>query len=178
MSARRVSRRQPQRGAVNAVDPRIRNEVGAIALLAFAVLSIVAIIADQGAVLHWWRSFLVSLLGWGAFAVPFLLAALAAELWFGLMRRSAIIPISGGACVSRATRDRTAIPARGEPFGGAGGNGARPSPTSRPARSDGWADRSRSWRCCSGVVVAANRTLGDFIAPLEREARSAPASSS
>ncbi|MDP9252808.1 MAG: hypothetical protein M3O80_07365, partial [Chloroflexota bacterium] len=99
MSARRMSRRQPQRGAVSAVDPRIRNEVGAIALLAFAVLSIVALIADQGAVLHWWHSFLVSLLGWGAFAVPFLLAALAAELWFGLMRRSAIIPMSGAALV-------------------------------------------------------------------------------
>src|SRR5439155_352202 len=39
MSARRVSRRQPQRGAVPAVDPRIRGEVGAIALLAFALLA-------------------------------------------------------------------------------------------------------------------------------------------
>src|SRR5437773_9586855 len=64
MSARRVSRRQPQRGAVPAVDPRIRNEVGAIALLAFALLSIVALIADQGPVLQWWHAFLVSGLGW------------------------------------------------------------------------------------------------------------------
>src|SRR2546430_7480005 len=99
MSARRVSRRQPQRGAVPAVDPRIRGEVGAIALLAFAVLSIVALIADQGPVLQWWHAFLVSGLGWGALVVPFLLAALAAELHFGLMRRSAIIPIGGGGLV-------------------------------------------------------------------------------
>src|SRR6266850_330021 len=41
MSARRVSRRQPQRGAVSAVDPRIRNEVGAIALLALLLVGVV-----------------------------------------------------------------------------------------------------------------------------------------
>src|SRR6185503_995186 len=87
-------------------------------------LSIVALIADQGQVLHWWRSFLVSSLGWGAFAVPFLLGALAAELWFGLMRRSAIIPISGGALVFIALLAIAQHYQRGEPsFGeGAGGN--------------------------------------------------------
>src|SRR5437773_10993598 len=99
MSARRVSRRQPQRGAVPAVDPRIRNEVGAIALLAFALLSIIALIADQGPELQCWHAFLVSGLGRGALVVPFVTAALEAELWFGLMRRTAIIPIGSGALV-------------------------------------------------------------------------------
>jgi S-DNA-T family DNA segregation ATPase FtsK/SpoIIIE len=168
MSARRVSRRQPQRGAVPAVDPRIRNEVGAIALLAFAVLSIVALTLDQGAVLHWWHSFLVSLLGWGAFAVPFLLGALAAELWFGLMRRSAIIPISGGALVFIALLAIAQHYQRGEPAVGEGAGGIVGATVARIATGafgDVGGPIALSALLLVGVVVAANRTLGDLIRP-------------
>ncbi|HEY6202523.1 MAG TPA: DNA translocase FtsK 4TM domain-containing protein [Candidatus Limnocylindria bacterium] len=168
MSARRVSRRQPQRGAVSAVDPRIRNEVGAIALLAFAVLSIVAIIADQGAVLHWWRSFLVSLLGWGAFAVPFVLGALAAELWFGLMRRSAIIPISGGALVFIALLAIAQHYQRGEPAIGEGAGGvvgATVANIATGAFGDVGGPIALIALLLVGVVITANRTLGDLIRP-------------
>jgi S-DNA-T family DNA segregation ATPase FtsK/SpoIIIE len=168
MSARRVSRRQPQRGAVSAVDPRIRNEVGAIALLAFAVLSIVALIADQGPVLQWWHSFLVSGLGWGALVVPFLLAALAAELWFGLMRRSAIIPMSGGALVfvallAIAQHYQGGDPATGQ---GAGGVvGATVANMATGAFGDVGGPIALVALLLVGVVVASNRTLGDLIRP-------------
>ncbi|HEU5288609.1 MAG TPA: hypothetical protein VFV20_09410, partial [Candidatus Limnocylindria bacterium] len=71
----RTARRN--RGAVPTSGSRIRNEVAAIALVAFAVLSLVALFVDENAVLlHWWRGFLFSFLGWGALVVPLVLAAL------------------------------------------------------------------------------------------------------
>jgi S-DNA-T family DNA segregation ATPase FtsK/SpoIIIE len=168
MSARRVSRRQPQRGAVSAVDPRIRNEVGAIALLAFAVLSIVALIADQGPVLQWWHAFLVSGLGWGALVVPFLLAALAAELWFGLMRRSAIIPISGGALVFIALLAIAQHYQRGDPAIGQGAGGvvgATVANIATGAFGDVGGPIALVALLLVGLVVASNRTLGDLVRP-------------
>jgi len=169
MTARRAAQRRPQRGAVPAVDPRIRNEVGAIALLTFAVLSIVALIADQGApVLHWWHAFLVSLLGWGAFAVPFLLAALATELWFGLMRRSAIIPITGGALVFVALLAIAQHYQRGEPAVGEGAGGfvgATVAKIASGAFGEVGGPIALVALLLVGVVVAANRTLGDLIRP-------------
>ena len=61
--ARRAMKRQG-RGAVPADSARIRNEVAAIALVAFGVLSLVAIFASPTAVLlYWWRSFLFTMLG-------------------------------------------------------------------------------------------------------------------
>src|SRR5688500_12398835 len=168
MSARRVSRRQPQRGAVSAVDPRIRNEVGAIALLAFAVLSIVALIADQGPVLQWWHAFLVSGLGWGALVVPFILGALAAELWFGLMRRSAIIPIAGGALVFVALLAIAQHYQRGDPATGQGAGGvvgATVANIATGAFGDVGGPIALVALLLVGVVVASNRTLGDLIRP-------------
>ena len=94
--ARRTAKKS-SRGAVPEDGSRIRNEVAAIALAAFAVLSLVALFVDANAtVTHWWRSFLFTILGWGAFLVPVVLAALAAEMWFGLLRRAMAAPIGGG----------------------------------------------------------------------------------
>ena len=166
--ARHVARRQAQRGAVPAVDPRIRNEVGAIALLAFAVLSIVALIADQGPVLQWWHAFLVSGLGWGALLVPFLLAALAAELHFGLMRRSAIIPIAGAALVFVALLAIAQHYQRGEPATGQGAGGvvgATVAKIATGAFGDVGGPIALVALVLVGVVVASNRTLGDLIRP-------------
>ena len=64
-----------RRGATPAIEPRIRDEIGAIAVLAFALLSTVALATDQGAVLQWWRSALFSLLGWAAWLVPLALVS-------------------------------------------------------------------------------------------------------
>src|SRR5438270_612076 len=84
MARRTASRR---RGATPAIEPRIREEIAAIAVVAFAVLSAVALATDQGAVLQWWRSALFALLGWATFIVPIALGAVALELWFGFVRR-------------------------------------------------------------------------------------------
>src|SRR5919197_409929 len=95
--ARRAAKRQA-RGAVPADSTRIRNEVAAIALVAFGVLTLVALFASPTAVLlYWWRSFLFTMLGWGALLVPLVLFAFAGEMWFGLLRRSMAAPIGGGA---------------------------------------------------------------------------------
>ncbi|HEV8228946.1 MAG TPA: DNA translocase FtsK 4TM domain-containing protein, partial [Candidatus Limnocylindria bacterium] len=169
MSARRASRRQPQRGAVALVEPRIRNEVGAIALVAFALLSMVALVADQGAVLHWWRSFLVALVGWGAFAVPFLLGAIAAELWFGLVKRGAAIPIAGGlvvfvALLALAQHYQDGDPAAGEGAGGVVGSAIAGAASG--AFGDVGGPIVLVTLLLLGIVVAGNRTLSDLVRPI------------
>ena len=83
--ARRAVKRQA-RGAVPADSARIRNEVAGIALVAFGVLTLVALFASPTAVLlYWWRSFLFTMLGWGALAVPLVLFTITqtdvVELW-------------------------------------------------------------------------------------------------
>src|SRR5437763_6360457 len=98
--ARRTARKAA-RGAVPMDGSSIRNEVAAIALVAFGLLSLIALFTTEGAVLSWWHSFLFAFLGWGAVVVPFVLAALAGEMWFGLMRRSMAAPI-GGALIAYA----------------------------------------------------------------------------
>ncbi|MGH2499652.1 MAG: hypothetical protein ACRDF0_06140, partial [Candidatus Limnocylindria bacterium] len=57
---------------------RLAGEIGAIALVVFALLTVVALLAAQGALLLWWRSLLLGLLGWGAVAAPLALVAAAA----------------------------------------------------------------------------------------------------
>ena len=95
--------RSARHGATPAIEARIRDEVGAIAVVAFALLSAVALGFDQGALLHWWRSLLFDLLGWAAFGVPLVLAAVALELWFGFIRRETVFPILGGIVIVVAT---------------------------------------------------------------------------
>src|SRR5206468_3101179 len=121
--ARRTARKNG-RGAVPQDGTRIRNEVAALALLAFAVLSLVALFADPNAiVLSWWRRFLFSLLGWGAVVVPFVLGFFAAEMWFGLLRRSMAAPIGGGLIAYTALLSLAQHYQRGDPAAqdGAGG---------------------------------------------------------
>src|ERR671934_1248105 len=121
--ARRAMKRQG-RGAVPADSARIRNEVAAIALVAFGVLSLVALFASPTAVLLYWRrSFLFTMLGWGALVVPLVLFAFAAEMWFGLLRRSMAAPIGGGliaytAFLALLQHYQHGDPARGEGAGG------------------------------------------------------------
>src|SRR5712692_7975700 len=156
------------RGAVRIVEPRIQSEVGAIGLVAFAVLSLIALVWDQGAVLHWWRTSLLELLGWGAFVVPFLLLALAAEVWFDLLRRSAAIPIVGAtiafiALLALAQHFQAVEPATGESAGGHLGSAV--AGVAAGAFGGVGAPIALFALVLVGVVLAANRTLADLVRP-------------
>src|SRR2546423_15309083 len=78
------------------MEPRIRDEIGAIVAVAFALLATVALATDQGAVLQWLRSALFALLGWAAWLVPLALGAIALELWFGFLCRGTVDQVLGG----------------------------------------------------------------------------------
>jgi DNA segregation ATPase FtsK/SpoIIIE, S-DNA-T family len=166
--ARRTAKRST-RGAVPQDGSRIRNEVAAIALAAFAVLSLVALFADQNAVLlHWWRSFLFSLLGWGAFLVPLVLAALAAEMWFGVLRRSMAAPIGGGLIAYAALLALLQQFQRGDVAAGDGAGGALGSSLAKLA-AGAFGDVGGPIALIAvllvGVVIAANRTLAELARP-------------
>jgi len=166
--ARRTAKRSA-RGAVPADESRIRNEVAAIALAAFAILSLVALFADQNAVLlFWWRSFLFSVFGWGAAVVPIVLAALAAEMWFGLLRRSMAAPIGGGLIAFSALLALMQHYQRGDPAAGAGAGGYLGASLERLASGtlgDVGGPIALVALLLVGVVVAANRTLAELARP-------------
>jgi S-DNA-T family DNA segregation ATPase FtsK/SpoIIIE len=175
--ARRAVRKE-RRGAIQEGSP-IRNEVAAIALAAFAVLSLVALFADQNAVLlNWWRSFLFSSLGWGAVAVPIVLAALAGEMWFGLLRRSTAMPIGGGLIAFAAFLALLQHYQRGEPAAGAGAGGYVGSALAKLAAGafgDVGAPIALFALLLVGVVLAANRTLAELARPAWERRPSVPA---
>ncbi len=166
------------RGAVPQNDPRIRNEVVAIVLAALAVLSLVALLSDQGAVLHWWRSSLLWLLGWGAAAVPVVLAVFAAELWVGLLRRSMALPIAGGivvyvALLALLQHYQQGDVDAGEAAGGVVGAAVQGAATG--ALGEVGAPVALGALVLVGVVIAANRTLADLARPAWRRRPAVPA---
>jgi S-DNA-T family DNA segregation ATPase FtsK/SpoIIIE len=81
------------------MQARIRAEIGAIALGLLGVLSVIALVAGQGAVLHWWRASLVWSLGWGAFLVPLLLFLTAAVVWERTLLPRLVLPGTGAVLV-------------------------------------------------------------------------------
>jgi len=90
-----------------------------------ALLSLVALFVDANAtVTHWWRTFLFTVLGWGALIVPVVLAAFAAEMWFGLLRRSMAAPIGGGLIAFAALLALLQHYQRGNVAAGEGAGGA------------------------------------------------------
>src|SRR3990170_3742072 len=85
----RNGKRTSRRGAVPATaapERELRGEIAAIAVLAFAALSLVAIVTGQGQILGWWRAVLVGLLGAGAALVPLVLGLFAAAFWWPALR--------------------------------------------------------------------------------------------
>jgi len=166
--ARRTARKNG-RGAVPQDGTRIRNEVAALALLAFGVLSLVALFADPNAiVLSWWRRFLFSSLGWGAVVVPLVLGFFAAEMWFGLLRRSMAVPIGGGliayiALLALAQHYQRGDPATQEGAGGVLGSALATS--FARAFGDVGAPIALLFMLLVGVVVAANRTMAELVRP-------------
>jgi S-DNA-T family DNA segregation ATPase FtsK/SpoIIIE len=149
------------------MEPRIRDEIGAIAVVAFALLSTVALATDQGAVLQWWRSALFALLGWAAWLVPLALAGIALELWFGFIRRETILPILGGVVVVFAllglTRHNVRDDAAGGFVGGVLANAAA------GLFGDIGAPIALGALLLVGVVIAANRTIADLWKPVWRQ---------
>ena len=166
--ARRTARKNG-RGAVPQDGTRIRNEVAALALLAFAVLSLVALFADPNAiVLSWWRRFLFSLLGWGAVVVPFVFGFFAAEMWFGLLRRSMAAPVGGGVIAYTAVLAIAQHYQRGEPAtqDGAGGYlGLALARVASGAFGDIGAPIALFFVFLVGLVIAANRTIAELVRP-------------
>jgi DNA segregation ATPase FtsK/SpoIIIE, S-DNA-T family len=149
------------------MEPRIRDEIGAIAVVAFALLSTVALATDQGAVLQWWRSALFALLGWAAWLVPLALGALALELWFGFVRRETVLPILGGLVIVVAllglTRHYVHDDVAGGFVGGAVANAAA------GLFGQIGAPIALGALLLVGVVIAANRTIADLWKPLWRQ---------
>jgi len=166
--ARRIAKKST-RGAVPQDGSRIRNEVAAIVLAAFALLSLVALFVDANAtVTHWWRTFLFTVLGWGALIVPVVLAAFAAEMWFGLLRRSMAAPIGGGLIAFAALLALLQHYQRGDPATGAGAGGLLGSFLAKLAAGafgDVAAPIALTALLLVGVVVAANRTLAELARP-------------
>ncbi|HEY8785099.1 MAG TPA: DNA translocase FtsK 4TM domain-containing protein, partial [Candidatus Limnocylindria bacterium] len=149
------------------MEPRIRDEIGAIAVVAFALLSTVALATDQGAVLQWWRSALFALLGWAAWLVPLALGAIALELWFGFIRRETVLPILGGLIVVVALLGLTRHYVRDDVAGGFVG-GALAKAAAGLFGQIG-APIALGALLLVGVVIAANRTIADLWKPVWRQ---------
>jgi S-DNA-T family DNA segregation ATPase FtsK/SpoIIIE len=149
------------------MEPRIRDEIGAIAVVAFALLSTVALATDQGAVLQWWRSALFSLLGWAAWLVPLGLGAIALELWFGFIRRDTVLPILGGIVVVLALLGLTRHYVKDDVAGGFVGGALANSAAGLFGQIG--APIALGALLLVGVVIAANRTIADLWKPLWRQ---------
>jgi S-DNA-T family DNA segregation ATPase FtsK/SpoIIIE len=156
-----------RRGATPAIEPRIRDEIGAIAVLAFALLSTVALVTDQGAVLQWWRSALFALLGWAAWLVPLALGAIALELWFGFVRRETVLPILGGIVIVVALLALTHHYVRDGVAGGTVGGAVAKAAASLFGQIG--APIALGALLLVGVVIAANRTIADLWKPVWRQ---------
>ncbi|MDQ2912638.1 MAG: DNA translocase FtsK [Chloroflexota bacterium] len=165
MARRAASSRR--RGATPAIDPRIRDEIGAIAVLAFALLSTVALATDQGAVLQWWRSTLFALLGWAAWLVPLALGAIALELWFGFIRRGTVLPILGGLVIVAALLGLTRHYVRDDVAGGFVGGAVAKAAASLFGQMG--APIALGALLLVGIVIAANRTIADLWKPVWRQ---------
>src|SRR5256886_5353634 len=165
MARRAASSRR--RGATPAMEPRIRDEIGAIALLAFALLSTVALARDQGAVLQWWRSGLFALLGWAAWLVPLALGAIALELWCGFVRRETVLPILGGTVIVVALLGLTRHYVRDDVAGGYVGGAVAKAAAALFGQIG--APVALGAILLAGIVIAANRTIADLLRPVWRQ---------
>ena len=149
------------------MEPRIRDEIGAIAVLAFALLSTVALATDQGAVLQWWRSALFALLGWAAWLVPLALGAIALELWFGFIRRETVLPIVGGLVIVVALLGLTRQVTRADAAGGFVGGAVAKAAAGLFGEVGAYV--ALGALLLVGLVVAANRTIAELFVPIWRQ---------
>jgi len=168
----RNGKRSSRRGAVLASAPperELRGEIAAIAVLAFALLSLVAVATGQGTLLGWWRGIVVGLLGAGAALVPVVLALFAAAFWWPALRSRLVMPLLGAtlAVVALLAVAEVAFAAPGTT--GPGGAIGR-------AVGRGLEDLFSTWGAivallavfAVGLVLAAERSLAELIGPLVR----------
>jgi type IV secretory pathway VirB2 component (pilin) len=149
------------------MERRLRGEVLAIAVAAFAVLSLVALLTDQGAVLQWWRGLLVGAFGAGSALVPPALAVAATTFWWPALRSRLIMPVAGATITAVALLSIAEIafadPASTGPGGGLG-----------RAVGRGLEGLLGTWGSVVallavfvvGVVVAAERGLAEMLSPV------------
>ena len=173
--ARNEKGRPARRGAVPASQPkaRIRGEVAAIAVVAFALLSLVALATDtdQAPLLQWWRGLLVGMLGIGTILVPPVLGLLAAALWWPPLRARLALPMAGGfisvvavlGILEVAFADPTAA---GDHIGGGVGRLAGRAIEGALGTWGGMVALLALFAV--GIVIAANRTLAELVAPALR----------
>ena len=139
---------------------RIRPEIGAIALSAFAILTLVALVTDGGPVLRWWRDLLVGLFGWGIVVVPLVLAYGAAAVWHDRLRGRFVSPGIGIAIVFLALLGLAHVAA-----GQGGSIGALLGGGLAGAVGPLAATIALLAVLIAGVVAAANRTIADLTKP-------------
>jgi len=100
--------------------------------------------------------------------VPLVLGALAAEMWFGLLRRSMAAPIGGGFIAYVALLALLQHYQRGEPANGDGAGGflgAALASSFARGFGDVGAPIALFFMLLVGIVVAANRTLAELVRP-------------
>ena len=154
-AARSQAARRPKQA-----PSRVRPEIGAIALSAFAVLTLVALVTDGGPVLRWWRDLLVGLFGWGIIVVPLALAYGAAAVWHAPLRGRFVSPGLGIAIVFLALLGLAQVAAAqggtiGRLLGGGLEGAIGPLGTTIALLAV----------LVAGVVAAANRTIADLARP-------------
>src|SRR5438034_9432617 len=165
MARRATSSRR--RAAPPAMEPRTRDEIGAIAVVAFALLSTVALATDQGAVLQWWRSALFAVLGWAAWLAPLALGAIALERWFGFIRRETVLPILGGLVIVVALLGLTRHYVHDDVAGGFVGGAVAKAAAGLFGQIG--APIALGALLVVGIVVAANRTIAQMFVPIWRQ---------
>ncbi|MBM4435519.1 MAG: hypothetical protein FJ028_10590, partial [Chloroflexi bacterium] len=164
--------RPARRAAVPAgsSERRLRGEVIAIAVAASALLSLVALVTDQGAVLQWWRGLLVGAFGAGSALVPPALGLAATTFWWPSLRGRLLMPGIGAAVTAVALLSIAEIaladPARTGPGGGLGKAVGR----SLEGLLGTWgAVVALLAVLVVGIVVAAERSLAEMLGPVARK---------
>lgn len=162
--ARKAAARGQAAKRAKPAPSRVKPEIGAIALSAFAVLTLVALATDGGPLLRWWRDLLGGLFGWGIVVVPLVLAYGAAAVWHEPLRGRFVSPGLGIGIVFVALLGLAHVAAgQGGSIGGLLGGGLAGAIGSLGATIALLAV------LVAGVVAAANRTIADLTRPaLER----------
>jgi S-DNA-T family DNA segregation ATPase FtsK/SpoIIIE len=159
-----------RRGAVpaSASPPRaLRGEVAAIAVVAFALLSAVALVTDQGAILHWWRGILVGAIGAGSALVPPALLLAAAAFWWPGLRPRLVMPVIGATVMAVALLGILEVSLADPSATGLGGGLGRAAGRGLEGLlGTAGAVVAMLALVVIGVVIAAERSIAELLRPL------------